>query len=73
MATIDFRGVTVEYDEKCAKSYRWQKLINRNDIGAIEMLFFGRDEEVADLFDDDSDVMQELVLACINDSRSAKN
>lgn len=73
MATIEFRGKKVEYDEKCAKSYKWQKLINRNDISAIEMLFFGHDEEVAETFDDDSDVMQELVLACIEDSRAAKN
>lgn len=73
MATIDFRGVTVEYDDKCPKSYKWQKLINRNDISAIEKLFLGRDEEVAEMFDDDSDTMQELVLACIEDSRAAKN
>lgn len=73
MATIEFRGMTVEYDEKCAKSYKWQKLINRNDISAIEKLFLGRDEEVADMFDDDADTMQELVLACIEDSRAAKN
>lgn len=73
MATIDFRGVTVEYDDKCPKSYKWQKLINRNDISAIEQLFLGHDEEVADMFGDDSDTMQELVLACIEDSRAAKN
>lgn len=73
MATIEFRGTTVEYDEKCPKSYKWQKLINRNDISAIEKLFLGRDEEVAEMFDDDSDTMQELVLACIEDSRAAKN
>lgn len=73
MATIEFRGTDVEYDEKCAKSYKWQKLISRNDITAIEMLFFGHDEEVADTFGDDSDVMQELVLACITASKQAKN
>lgn len=73
MATIEFRGVTVEYDDKCPKSYKWQKLINRNDISAIEQLFLGHDEEVADMFGDDSDTMQELVLACIEDSRAAKN
>ena len=73
MATIDFRGVTVEYDDKCPTSYKWKKLINRNDISAIEKLFLGRDEEVAEMFGDDSDTMQELVLACIEDSRAAKN
>lgn len=73
MATIEFRGETVEYDEKCAKSYKWQKLISRNDISAIELLFFGHDEDVAALFDDDSDAMQELVLACITASKQAKN
>lgn len=73
MATIEFRGKTVEYDESCGKSYKWQKRIIRNDIGAIEMLFFGRDEEVAGMFDDDADVMQELVVACVEASKQAKN
>ena len=74
MASIEFRGKTVEYDETCPKSYRWQKLVNRNDIRAIEDLFLGKDEEVAQLFGDDADVMQELVLAIIqNTSQQAKN
>lgn len=73
MKTIEFRGIEVEYDEKCPKSYTWQKLVNRNDITAIERLFLGHDEDVAEQLGDDADAMQELVLAIITESRAAKN
>ena len=74
MASIEFRGKTVEYDEKCPKSYRWQKMVTRSDMRAIEDLFLGKDEEVAQLFGDDADVMQELVLTIIQDSsQQSKN
>jgi hypothetical protein len=73
MKTIEFRGKTIEYDEKCTKSYRWQKLAARGDMGAIERLFNGRDEEIGDLFDDDADAMAELVTAITQEMKEAKN
>lgn len=48
MRTIEFRGVAVEYDERCIKSYRWQKAMNGGDseksTKAISRLFAGKDE-----------------------------
>lgn len=77
MLTIEFRGKTVEYDEKCLKSWKWQKALASGDeargIAAIERLFLGRDEEVADMFGDDIEVMGELIGAISNKGRAGKN
>jgi hypothetical protein len=77
MRTIEFRGKKVEYDEKCLKSWKWQKCMASGDlsrgIDAISRLLNGRDEEYADLFDDDAEAMQALVIACLEDSNTAKN
>lgn len=86
MRSIEFRGITVEYDERCTKSWKWQKAVASGDgsraIKAIEQLLCGRDEEYADLLcgnddpdapDTAADVMQELLAACVADLNEAKN
>lgn len=51
MREVEFKGMTVEYDERCLKSYKWQKAINSGDprrsAGAIARLFAGKDEYYA--------------------------
>lgn len=51
MREIEFNGVTVAYDERCVKSYRWQKAASSGDVGrtmgAMERLLFGKDEYYA--------------------------
>lgn len=69
---IEFRGVEVEYDEKCPKSYIWQKKLAKSDPAAIEQLLLGRDEEVAEKLGDDMDAMAELLQAITEDVK-AKN
>ena len=86
MRTIEFRGIEVEYDERCTKSWKWQKAVASGDmpriIKAVERLLCGRDEEYADLLsgnddpdspDESADAMQELIGACIADLSKAKN
>ena len=73
MRKIKFRGMEFEYNERCTKSYKWQKLASRGDMGAIERLFNGHDEDVADLFEDDADAMAELVTAITQEMKEAKN
>lgn len=86
MRSIEFRGITVEYDERCTKSWKWQKAIasgnTERGIRAIERLLCGRDEEYADMLcsnddpeelDSSADVMQELLAACVADLNEAKN
>ena len=77
MRTIEFRGVTVEYDEKCIKSWKWQKALASGDdargVAAIERLLLGKDEEIADALGDDIDVLGELIGEIVNESRAAKN
>ena len=77
MKTIEFHGVTVEYDETCIKSWKWQKAIAAGDdkksVAAIERLFLGKDEEVAELLGDDIEVMGELIKEITETTRSAKN
>lgn len=86
MREIEFHGITVEYDERCTKSWKWQKAVASGDMAritkAIEQLLCGRDEEYADLLcdnedpdavDTSADLMQELIGACIMDMAPAKN
>lgn len=51
MRTIEFKGVSVAYDEYCVKSYRWQKSMNSGDpersTKAVARLFAGKDEYYA--------------------------
>lgn len=51
MRTIEYNGVKVEYDERCVKSYRWQKAVNsgnpKRSANAMSRLFAGRDEYYA--------------------------
>ena len=77
MRTMEFRGVEVEYDETCVKSWKWQKAIASGYVGksvaAIERLFCGRDEEVADKIGDDFETFTELVAAIMEDIKQGKN
>lgn len=77
MRTIEFRGVIVEYDEKCIKSWKWQKALASGDeargVRAIENLFLGKDEEIADALGDDIETMGELIAAITQENRQGKN
>lgn len=63
MRTIEFNGISVEYDERCPKSYRWQKAVNSGDparsIGALSRLFLGKDEYYAYLLSADEPITYE--------------
>ena len=85
MRTIEFKGIEVEYDEKCLLSWKWQKAVASGDqsraVRAMEKLLCGRDEEYADALcgnddpeapDTSAEAMQELVAACLSDA-NAKN
>ena len=77
MKKIEFRGVEVEYDETCVKSWKWQKAINSGDsargMKAISRLLLDKDEEVADQIGDDFEVMAELVAAIMDEINESKN
>lgn len=77
MRTIEFKGITVEYDETVSKSWKWQKAVASKDeaktVAAIERLFLGKDEEIADQLGDDINVMGELLAAITQDMATAKN
>lgn len=68
MRSIDFEGQTIEYDERCFKSYKWQKALNSGNgvrsEKAVSRLFCGRDGEYANLLSgiesDDPDDLEEL-------------
>lgn len=86
MREIEFKGIKIEYDERCTMSWKWQKAVASGDMArisnAIERLLCGRDEEYADLLsgnedadelDTSADLMRELIGACIADLNQAKN
>lgn len=77
MRSIEFRGKTFEYDETRTKSYKWQKKLaaggQEGAMSALEDLLCGRDEEYADMLDDDAEAMQELVAAMVADNNESKN
>lgn len=86
MRTIEFRGIKVEYDERCTHSWKWQKAVASGDmarsVSAVERLLCGRDEEYADALcgnddpdapDTSAEVMTELIAAVIADTNEAKN
>ena len=63
MRTIEFKGVSVEYDELCTLSYRWQKAINSGDpqrsTKAVSRLFCNKDEYYAYLLSADEAITYE--------------
>lgn len=77
MRTIEFRGMTVEYDEKCPNSWTWQKAMASGDdkrgFAAIERLLMGKDDEIAEKLGDDFESMGELIGEIVRTSRAAKN
>lgn len=87
MRTIEFKGHEIAYDERCLKSYKWQKAMNSGDsqrsTKAVAQLFAGRDEEYADLIcgndnpdelDTSMEAMGELLAAVLEDmGQLAKN
>ena len=77
MRKIEFNGVAVEYDERCLRSWKWQKAIavgtDAKRIEAIEALLLGKDEEVAEQIGDDMEAMGELIAAIVEDNDKAKN
>ncbi len=77
MKSIEYQGVTVEYDERCVKSWKWQKKLASGEMSkimkAVEELLCGKDEEVADAIGDDIDTMQDLLAAITQQIGEAKN
>lgn len=77
MRKIKFNGVAVEYDERCLRSWKWQKeLAVGTDVKrfeAIEALLLGKDVEVAEQIGDDMEAMGELIAAIVEDNDKAKN
>lgn len=75
MRTIEFKGITVEYDERCVKSYRWQKAMNSGDpqrsTKAVSRLFCGRDEYYAYLLSADEPLAYEEWEALGDDALDA--
>lgn len=75
MRTIKFRGVDVEYDERCIKSYRWQKAMNSGDAErstrAVSRLFAGKDEYYAYLLSADVPLSYEEWLKLGDDELDA--
>lgn len=67
MRTIEFQGISVEYDERCIKSYRWQKAMNSGDpersTKAVSRLFAGKDEFYACALSSDEPMSYEDWLA----------
>lgn len=78
--TITFEGHEFEYEQREAKSYRNIKRIARakEDPNVVfdvaESLFCGKDEEYAELLDDDFGKFGELIGAVFtNEGEAAKN
>lgn len=63
MKSITFKGITVEYDERCLRSYRWNKAIGSGDQArsskAVERLFCGKDEYYAYVLSDENPMSYE--------------
>jgi hypothetical protein len=63
MRTIEYQGVTVTYDDRCPKSYKWVKALNSGDEAratrAISRLLCGRDEYYAYLLSSDEQISYE--------------
>lgn len=77
MKTIEFNGITVEYDETLLHSWKWQKRFAKSEgmagMLAVEELLLGKDEEVAEAIGDDIETMGELVAAILEANNKAKN
>jgi hypothetical protein len=77
MRTIEFNGVSVEYDERLVHSWKWQKRLAKSDgmagLLAVEELLLGKDEEVAEAIGDDVETMGKLVASIIDENNKAKN
>lgn len=77
MKQIEYNGITIEYDETCVKKWKWQKAIASGDsariVKAIENLFCGKDEEVADQIGGDFETMTDLVGQIVDQIGQAKN
>ena len=77
MKTIEYKGVEVQYDDTCLGSWKWLKAVASGDtarvIGAIETLFCGKDEEVAEHLGGGFAEMTELVAAITAGNQQAKN
>ena len=70
MATITFRGIEVEYDEKVLKSWKLQRQLAGLDeragiFVAADAVLNGKADEVAAQLDDNIDAMGELLQAII--------
>ena len=80
MAKFEYKGITVEYDEKYINGYVMAKAMARgmDDMSgfyaALERLYYGRDDEYAEALEFDNDAMLELVKATFEDAgENAKN
>lgn len=78
MATIEFKGRMVQYDETIIGKWSFQRKIaqasGRDFVFIAADALFEDADAVAELFDDDAESMGELVLEiCKNLNENAKN
>lgn len=78
MATIEFKGRMVQYDETIVNKWSFQhKALNANQTEFVHLMadaLFDDPYEVAEQFGDDSKEMTELILAiCKELNENAKN
>lgn len=73
MRTIEHMGVTVSYNERCLRNWRWQKAIasgdNARGTRAIERLLDGRDDYYAYALSTDDPIGIEEWLALGEDAQ----
>lgn len=78
MKTIKFQGHEIVYDERKLRSWKVQRMIASNGAAgafdAIDAVLCGRADEVAELLDDDIDLIGEMLNAILDaEGGMAKN
>lgn len=79
MKTIKFQGHEIEYDERKLRSWKVQRMIAANGqaggFEAVDLILCGKSDEIAEtLFDDDANVMGDLLNAILDaEGGMAKN
>ena len=78
LRTIEYQGVTIEYDETCPRKWSWQRAIASGDdnriFNAFDRLLGGKADEIAmEYFDDDVETMKGLIAEVLKTDTNAKN
>lgn len=63
LKTIELDGVTVSYDPSAFKSWRFMRQINKREtqFDALDVLFCGKTDEIAEKLDDSFESMMKLL------------